>query len=408
MMASGSERVSGMVIEERNAEKRFRILIVDPLGYTLDYDEALVEALRGAGMEAELLTATWKDRRGKAVHEDAFFLRGTGWICSRLTWWPEVIGKAAGAIEYLVDVMRLAIKSRNADVIVHWQWVPLPLWVELIFRVVNKGKVALTAHNVWPHDVGHTRWREWQLRRLYNWPARIVVHGETMRRQLLVIEPKNENKVNVIPAGLQHEQVIASDPGQLRDELGIKSGEMLVGFMGLIRPYKGLEDLVTAWELLVESNLADEMRLLIAGDWNLMPGEQAQCLRERIRAMDNVVMMESYLDERRFTQVLSSLDVLVTPYRSASQSGIVLGAFRFGVPVIATRTGDIPSLFPGTLADWLVDPLASEQIAEKLKIMRRMNSSARAKLRRETETVAEGMRWSKLAIKYRDMYEEMV
>lgn len=136
-----------------------------------------------------------------------------------------------------------------------------------------------------------------------------------------------------------------------------------MGFVGRIEHYKGLDVLHTALkELLSNGDIAPEkIEVLIAGrgdlnnaDWRSLPV--------------SVELRNEYLTDQDFHRLVSNLDLLVLPYRSATHTGVGLMATSYGIPIIATAVGAIPERIvkPGKNG-FLVAPGDAQQLAERLK-----------------------------------------
>ena len=57
-------------------------------------------------------------------------------------------------------------------------------------------------------------------------------------------------------------------------------------------------------------------------------------------------------------------DLLVLPYRSATQSGVIQVAYNFGVPVVSTRVGGLPEVVLEGETGFLVPPENPRQLAD--------------------------------------------
>ena len=110
-----------------------------------------------------------------------------------------------------------------------------------------------------------------------------------------------------------------------------------IGFFGRIEPYKGLDLLVEAFERSANTQL----KLLIAGK-----GIISKPLLERINANPRITLRNEYIRDEEFPQLLEAVDLVVLPYKRASQSGVIPMCFAAGVAVVATNVGALAEQVP--------------------------------------------------------------
>ncbi|MDZ4752029.1 MAG: glycosyltransferase [Flavobacteriales bacterium] len=117
--------------------------------------------------------------------------------------------------------------------------------------------------------------------------------------------------------------------------LDIPSGRKVLLFFGLIREYKGLDILLEAF-----SQLDKNYHLIIAGEayGDFKPYQLAI---DSSPLKDNITCINRYVGDHEVPTLFSAADIVVLPYRSATQSGITAVAFHFGLPVIATNVGGL-------------------------------------------------------------------
>lgn len=117
------------------------------------------------------------------------------------------------------------------------------------------------------------------------------------------------------------------------------AGTFRIGFMGSIKPYKGLDDFLDAlYWLSSKTNItAFSLEVVLVGKgpldydkWNKLPY--------------NVSILNDYVNDTDFHQIMSDLDLLVLPYRDATQSGIAAMAVTYGIPTIATSVGALDQM----------------------------------------------------------------
>jgi glycosyltransferase involved in cell wall biosynthesis len=125
------------------------------------------------------------------------------------------------------------------------------------------------------------------------------------------------------------------DRALARQKFGYSNDQKVLLFFGLIRPYKGLDVLIEAF-----AKLDDSYRLIIAGETYAGRTELQRQL-ENHRGKDRILWIDKYIDDQDVPELFAVADVVVLPYRSATQSGITAMAFHFGIPVIATNVGGL-------------------------------------------------------------------
>jgi glycosyltransferase involved in cell wall biosynthesis len=133
-----------------------------------------------------------------------------------------------------------------------------------------------------------------------------------------------------------------------------KEADPTLLFFGRIVPYKGLDVLLQAY---ADVRKMLPARLVIAGEGNLKP-----YLRS-IHNLPGIEILNRWIPEAEIGRLFSQSDLLVLPYISASQSGVIPIAASFGMPVIATHTGGIPGQIEDGVSGWLVPPGDKDALA---------------------------------------------
>jgi len=195
---------------------------------------------------------------------------------------------------------------------------------------------------VWTvHDLGHHDRRHPLLDRIVTaLTARLaharIVHCEAARREL-------GREVTAIPHGhyIGHYENRV-DRAAARQSLGIGNGEFVFLFLGWLRPYKGIPELLDAVEGL-------PARLLIAGE------ARDPAFVESLRVPANVEIHSGAVQDDRLQLYLNACDVVVLPYRRILTSGAVILAMSFARPCIAPRLGCMPETLDDRGA-FLYDP----------------------------------------------------
>ena len=129
-------------------------------------------------------------------------------------------------------------------------------------------------------------------------------------------------------------------------------------FFGRITRYKGLEVLLRAYRKINENHC---VRLLIAGEGDLRP------YRELMNGLPNVEVVNRWIKEDEAGTFFEQASMVVLPYTSASQSGVLTVAAGFGLPVIATRTGGLSEQIHDGVTGLLVEPGSVDQLVAAIQ-----------------------------------------
>jgi glycosyltransferase involved in cell wall biosynthesis len=350
-----------------------RVLLADPPAFTPPYDHALAAALARAGADVELVTSRF--RFGEAPVPDGYRREEIFYPLSSRLFRRSPLRIPLKAAEHVAGLARLA--RRDADV-VHLQWLAAP---ELDARLLRlRAPAVFTAHDLLPRRTAGKRdlWR-----RLLSRFARVVVHSERGAETLAELGFERD-RLRVIP-----HPVFPSDPPRADD------GHTLL-CLGLIRPYKGLEDAIAA------AKQVEGARLLVAGD----PLQAIEGLRRD--APPDTEWRLGFLPEREIDRALGDATVALFPYRpELDQSGALLRALGAGVPAIAYDVGGIAEPVRRFGAGRVVPAGDVEAFAEAIRELLG-NPDALEQARAGARTARESLTWDAAAAAHLDLYREIV
>ncbi|MCK5145112.1 glycosyltransferase [bacterium] len=151
----------------------------------------------------------------------------------------------------------------------------------------------------------------------------------------------------------------AVDQKAVRNILGIGEERVLLYF-GYIRKYKGLKFLVQAMPLIRES--IKDIRLMICGEF-YEGREEILALIESLELDNCVTLVDEFIPNEEVGRYFSAADLIVLPYITATQSGIVQIAYNYDKPVVVTRVGGLPEVVPDGESGYVVEPQDPEAIA---------------------------------------------
>ncbi len=120
-------------------------------------------------------------------------------------------------------------------------------------------------------------------------------------------------------------------------ELGIDPNQKILLFFGFIRNYKGLDLLFRAVSLLKEERIL----LLVAGEFYEDPDLYKKLLKE-LEIEKYTVLVNEFIPSDKVKYYFSAADLVVQPYRNATQSGVTPLAYHFEKPMVVTNVGGLP------------------------------------------------------------------
>ena len=151
---------------------------------------------------------------------------------------------------------------------------------------------------------------------------------------------------------------------QAREKLNIPLNKKVVLFFGYIRAYKGLMFLIEAMKKLLEED--DSYFLLIVGEFYESKNKYLEKINE-LGIDKNTLIVDRYVPNEEVGIYYMAADLVVLPYVSATQSGILNIAYGFRKPVVVTNVGGLPELVENGKTGFIVEPKNSLAISEGIK-----------------------------------------
>jgi len=255
--------------------------------------------------------------------------------------------------EYLIDPINpltwrktmKRLQKWQPDVIIMPWWHPYfsLAWASLgraIKQMPVPPNLVFICHNVLPHEQGALgrRLLPFFLKMALGQADGYIVHSKADAIILLEFFPEASYKVTPLPTYAELGDV--ANEGEKRSKLPVTlpDDKPLLLFCGLIRPYKGLDVLLDALAGAVQQRA---LHLLIAGEFwqGGLPLYRAQI--DQLNLNENVTIWAEYLPDEQLIACIDRADVVVLPYKSATQSAVIQIAFGRHTPVITTDVGGL-------------------------------------------------------------------
>ncbi len=286
-----------------------------------------------------------------------------------------------------------AIAREKPDVLMFKYWMPFfaPAFGSIARRVkkrVRGCKVVLICDNVIPHehrplDAGLTRY-------MLNAADAFVVMSKSVLEDLRRFRPGAPARL--IPHPLYTHFGEPIERRIARSRLGWKAEERVLLFFGYIRRYKGLDVLLRAMPAIKARTGA---RLVVLGEFYEDRVPYDTIVADAGLSGGDVTMTGEYVPSESVGVTFSASDLVVLPYRDATQSGIVQVAFQLERPVLCTRVGGLEEMVTDGATGLIIPPEDEGALADAVE--RYFANNMEAKLVAEIRRVKAGMGWDSLA-----------
>ncbi|SFD49628.1 Glycosyltransferase involved in cell wall bisynthesis [Chitinophaga sp. CF118] len=244
------------------------------------------------------------------------------------------------------------IRRMAPDLIITKYWLPLmgPALGSLLR--LGKGKttrVVSILDNVIPHekrpgDVPFTRY--------FLKPVdAFIAMSQSVLNDLQLFEPNKP--VSLIPHPIYDNYGPPISKTAAREKLQLQQDKKYILFFGFIRQYKGLDLLMQA---MADERLKNmDIRLIVAGEFyeDAAPYQQ---LLEKLQLGDRILMHTDFIANDDVKNYFCAADLVVQPYKNATQSGISQIAYHFEKPMVVTRVGGLIEMVPDNIVGFQCNP----------------------------------------------------
>lgn len=317
-----------------------RILVLSPVGVRINpYIGLFCDGLVAAGADVRLATVL----DPADLHHDRPDVIHLHWL-DRYDLPPGLSVKSLrGARDLPRRAVRRLVESGTNTCLVYQarRWLRLRRFFAQLARFQQQGgRLAFTVHNLQPHEEAGFVDR-WGMAQIIRQADVIHVHDAST---VAALKAQFGGRQGVIT--VPHGHYLTAYPNEIargaaRARLGLPDHAFVFVSLGLLRPYKGLEELLPAFRALPDT----DVRLVLAGQPNTAG------YAERLAALaegDTRIQLAPRLVPSEEVQIyLNAADVVVLPYRQITTSGAALLAFSFGAPIIAPAIGAFPNLVAG-------------------------------------------------------------
>lgn len=312
-------------------------------GIDRPYAFGLAMALAEANVEVDFIGSDELDSPEMHSTENIHFLNL--WPPRRPN--PSLIHKVSRTLRHYISLIRYSATARPR--IFHILWNSkiqiFDRTLLMLYFLMLKKNTVLTAHNVNQarRDSRDSWLNQITLRIQYRLVDHIFVHTEKMKDELIADFAVPGRKITIIRHPINNAFPDTQlDSLQAKNILGLNCSDKTILCFGRIKPYKGIEYLLTAFRMMIAEST--QYKLIIAGEVDSEYGKYLASLKQIIgqnfkNNTGSVILKAQFIRDEEIEIYFKAADILVLPYKDIFQSGVLFLGYSYGLPVIATDVG---------------------------------------------------------------------
>lgn len=291
--------------------------------------------------------------------------------------------------------------------IIHTQWYifsPIDWKYHQILR--KKGiKVVAMIHDLLPFN---KKFYDFNYHKKIYSHADIVITQARMNIETLIHKFNvKKSKVVYIPLGNVMEYAESATKEESLNYLKVNDkNRPIILFFGQIKKVKGVDVLITAMNDVVKKY--PDVLCIIAGKVWHDDFSKYQNMIDRYELNDNIRTDIRFIDDNEIKYYFNAADIVALPYRQIYQSGVVLLAYAYEKPVVATREGEFLTVVKDGETGLLVPSESPKKFAEALIWYLDNPDKAKQMAAAGKEDVSERLNWKKIASDVKKEYVKVL
>ena len=245
------------------------------------------------------------------------------------------------------------IKEKKPDLLILKYWIPfLAPCLGTIARIVRKNhhtKVIVILDNLIPHErrIGDNILNSYFVK---NVDAFVAMSASVM---------DDLNQFDKTKAKLFSPHPVYDNFGkpkaknEAKNNLGLSTKNKYILFFGIIRKYKGLDILIKSF---ADKRIKkDKIKLIVAGEFYEDSSTYHNLIKEN-NLQDDIILVSTFIPDSKVVEYFCASDIIVQPYKNATQSGVTQIAYHFEKPMLVTDVGGLKEIVLHNMVGYVCEP----------------------------------------------------
>ncbi|MCE9540149.1 MAG: glycosyltransferase [Bacteroidetes bacterium] len=254
------------------------------------------------------------------------------------------------------------IKAENPDYVVFRYWLPfMGPCLGTIAKLIKRGtpiKIIAITDNLIPHEkrLGDNMFTKYFVKQCDGFIAMSQSVLDDLKKFIIT------DKKIVAPHPIYDIFGEKIDKSIALKHLYLNSADKHILFFGFIRKYKGLDLLL---EAMADPRIVQiGLKLIVAGEYYEDESYYNQII-DKYNLGNSVILKTEYIATEEVRYYFCAADMVVQPYRTATQSGVTQIAYHFERPMLVTNVGGLPEIVPNNIVGYVTE-INSKSIADSI------------------------------------------
>lgn len=282
----------------------------------------------------------------------------------------------------------------NPDYLLYSYWHPFfaPALRKVLSRCKKKKpalRTAVIAHNIMPHE--YFPFKKYLTKKLLDVTDITLLLSEQTESDFKNLNTSSEYKKLFHPIyklDKPEKSVV-----ELRQKYGFEEDDRIVLFLGLVRDYKGVDLLIKAFNDIHRNR--KNIKPFIVGEFYTNKAILLGQIHENFRNLYTI--KDEFVPEQEMAEILSLSDLLVLPYKKASQSGVLANAIYFNLPALVSDQPGLSEHLIHRHNGMIFRPRDAQDLRKK--ILTYFDEGLQKKLSRNLEPLKKDLSWEKFSSK---------
>jgi glycosyltransferase involved in cell wall biosynthesis len=254
------------------------------------------------------------------------------------------------------------LRRLNPDLVVIRYWIPfMAPCFGTIARLIRKNKhtkIISIADNIFPHEkmLGGKWLSSYFIRAIQGF----VLMSHSVMADLEKFDQKIPRRYCPHPLYDNFGEIIPKEDAKRLLNLDLSTKYIL--FFGFIRDYKGLDILIKAFS---DDRLRQfPLKLLVVGEFYTDSKPYFELIK-KLHMEDYIIIKADFIPNTDVYKYFCAADLVVQPYKNATQSGVTQVAYHFNRPMVVTNVGGLSEIIPDGKVGYVVD-VDPERVADAI------------------------------------------